>query len=69
MHRNLPTFATGSAMRTPSATTGVARDDVNSRLTPVALAVPAPLVVDFHLQWAPQAEADLDESRLHAASG
>jgi TQXA domain-containing protein len=49
--------------------TGVARDDVNSRLTPVALAVPAPLVVDFHLQWAPQAEADLDESRLHAASG
>ena len=27
--------------------TGVARDDVNSRLTPVALAVPSPLVVDF----------------------
>jgi hypothetical protein len=49
--------------------TGVARDDANSRLTPVALAVPAPLVVDFHLQWAPQAEAGLDESRLHAASG
>jgi hypothetical protein len=30
--------------------TGVARDEVNNRLTPVALAVPAPLVVDFHLQ-------------------
>jgi TQXA domain-containing protein len=27
--------------------TGVARDDSNSRLTPVALAMPAPLVVDF----------------------
>ncbi|MDT5367977.1 MAG: hypothetical protein QOC62_2408, partial [Mycobacterium sp.] len=27
--------------------TGVARDDANSRLTPVALARPAPLVVDF----------------------
>ena len=32
--------------------TGVARDDVNSRLTPVALAVPAPLVVDFAVYWA-----------------
>ena len=27
--------------------TGVARDDVDSRLTPVALAAPSPLVVDF----------------------
>jgi hypothetical protein len=27
--------------------TGVARDDSNSRLTPVALAMPVPLVVDF----------------------
>jgi hypothetical protein len=27
--------------------TGVARDDANSRLTPVALAMSAPLVVDF----------------------
>jgi TQXA domain-containing protein len=27
--------------------TGIARDDANSRLTPVALAVPSPLVVDF----------------------
>ncbi len=27
--------------------TGVARDDSNSRLTPVAQAMPAPLVVDF----------------------
>jgi hypothetical protein len=31
--------------------TGVARDDVNSRLTPVALAMPAPLVVDFAVSW------------------
>ncbi|MCW2555087.1 MAG: hypothetical protein JWR13_4372 [Mycobacterium sp.] len=31
--------------------TGVARDDAHSRLTPVALAVPAPLAVEFHLQW------------------
>ncbi len=49
--------------------TGVARDDVNSRLTPVALAVPAPLVVDFHLQWSPAAERPLDEPRLHAVGG
>jgi TQXA domain-containing protein len=34
--------------------TGVARDDANSRLTPVALAVPAPLTVEFHLEWAPR---------------
>jgi TQXA domain-containing protein len=27
--------------------TGVARDDINNRLTPVALTMPAPLVVDF----------------------
>jgi hypothetical protein len=27
--------------------TGVARDDANSRLTPVALAMPASLVIDF----------------------
>jgi TQXA domain-containing protein len=31
--------------------TGVARDDVNSTLTPVALAMPAPLVVDFAVYW------------------
>jgi hypothetical protein len=31
--------------------TGVAHDDVSSRLTPLALAVPAALAVDFHLQW------------------
>jgi TQXA domain-containing protein len=50
--------------------TGVARDDVNSRLTPVALAVPAPLVVDFHLQWSPSAERPLDDdSQLHAVGG
>jgi TQXA domain-containing protein len=49
--------------------TGVARDDVNSRLTPVALAVPAPLVVDFHLQWSPAAERLLGEPRLHAVGG
>ena len=33
--------------------TGVARDDVNNRLTPVALAVRAPVAVDFHLRWQP----------------
>lgn len=31
--------------------TGVARDEVNNRLTPVALAVRAPVAVDFHLEW------------------
>jgi hypothetical protein len=40
--------------------TGVARDEVNNRLTPVALAVPAPLVVDFHLQWRARAEQSFD---------
>ncbi|MDT5326379.1 MAG: hypothetical protein QOF25_3531 [Mycobacterium sp.] len=49
--------------------TGVARDDVNSRLTPVALAVPAPLVVDFHLEWSPSAERPFADSRLHAVGG
>jgi hypothetical protein len=33
--------------------TGVAPDDVNSRLTPVALAMPAPLNIDFAVYWAP----------------
>ncbi len=37
--------------------TGVAIDDANSRLTPVALALPAPLVVDFHLEWSEVAAA------------
>jgi hypothetical protein len=49
--------------------TGVARDDVNSRLTPVALAVPAPLVVDFHLEWRPQVGELLDGPRLRAVEG
>ncbi|MDT5267629.1 MAG: hypothetical protein QOI90_4255 [Mycobacterium sp.] len=49
--------------------TGVARDDVNSRLTPVALAVPAPLVVDFHLEWRPQVGELLDGPRLRAVGG
>jgi TQXA domain-containing protein len=31
--------------------TGVARDDINSRLTPVALALPSPLTVDFAIYW------------------
>lgn len=35
--------------------TGVARDDVNSRLTPVALAIPSPLVVDFAIYASPHA--------------
>jgi hypothetical protein len=42
--------------------TGVARDDVNSRLTPVALALPAPLVVNFHLQWTAFAGERFEES-------
>jgi hypothetical protein len=49
--------------------TGVARDDVNSRLTPVALAVPAPLVVDFHLEWRPQVGELFDGPRLRAVGG
>jgi len=31
---------------------GVARDEATSRLTPLALAVPAELVVDFDIEWA-----------------
>jgi hypothetical protein len=49
--------------------TGVARDDVNSRLTPVALALPAPLVVKFHLQWTAFAEERFEESALQTLSG
>ncbi|HEX7826584.1 MAG TPA: TQXA domain-containing protein, partial [Mycobacterium sp.] len=49
--------------------TGVARDDVNNRLTPVALAVPAPLIVDFHLQWRAGAEQSFDRPFLRAVSG
>jgi TQXA domain-containing protein len=49
--------------------TGVARDEVNNRLTPVALAVPAPLVVNFHLQWRPRAGERFDRPRLRAVSG
>jgi TQXA domain-containing protein len=46
--------------------TGVAHDDANRRLTPVALAVPAPLVVDFHLEWTRHAAERFDASRLGA---
>ena len=49
--------------------TGVARDEVNNRLTPVALAVPAPLIVDFHLQWRAGAEQSFDRPFLRAVSG
>jgi TQXA domain-containing protein len=49
--------------------TGVARDEVNNRLTPVALAVPAPLVVDFHLQWEARAEQRFDRPLLRAVGG
>jgi TQXA domain-containing protein len=49
--------------------TGVARDEVNNRLTPVALAVPAPLVVDFHLQWRARAEQSFDRPLLRAVGG
>jgi TQXA domain-containing protein len=40
----VPATSNGSGGR---VITGVARDDANSRLTPVALAMPAPLAVDF----------------------
>jgi hypothetical protein len=32
--------------------TGVARDEVDGRYTPLALAVPAQLVVEFDIDWA-----------------
>lgn len=35
--------------------TGVAREDVNSRLTPVALAMPSPLTIDFAVYWTTRA--------------
>lgn len=38
--------------------TGVARDVAHSRLTPVALALPAPLAVEFHLHWRAQMLAE-----------
>ena len=31
--------------------TGVARDESSSRYTPLALAIPADLVVDFEIDW------------------
>ncbi len=42
--------------------TGVARDDVNSRLTPVALASPAPVVVDFAVYWTTRAASIADKA-------
>jgi len=33
--------------------TGVARDEVAGRFTPLALAVPAQLVVEFDVEWMP----------------
>jgi hypothetical protein len=49
--------------------TGVARDEVNNRLTPVALAVPAPLVVDFHLQWRARTAQSFHRPLLRAVGG
>jgi len=50
--------------------TGVARDEVNNRLTPVALAVRAPVVVDFHLAWHTElGEAASAQSMLEALGG
>jgi TQXA domain-containing protein len=37
--------------------TGVARDEVNNRLTPVALAIRVPVAVDFRLTWQSEAAA------------
>jgi len=64
-NRGLPA-PTASAGR---VITGVAHDEVNNRLTPVALAVPAPLVVDFHLQWRARAEQSFDRAMLRAVGG
>ena len=49
--------------------TGVARDEVNNRLTPVALAIPAPLVVDFHLQWRASSAQRFERPLLRAVGG
>ncbi|MDT5388789.1 MAG: hypothetical protein QOE04_2430 [Mycobacterium sp.] len=50
--------------------TGVARDEVNNRLTPVALAVRAPIEVDFHLAWhADHGESASAEAMLDALGG
>jgi TQXA domain-containing protein len=50
--------------------TGVARDEVNNNLTPVALAVPAPVVVDFHLSWQPgRGEVTSEQALLGALGG
>jgi TQXA domain-containing protein len=42
--------------------TGVARDEVAGRFTPLALAVPTQLVVDFHISW------DAQETGLSSAA-
>jgi len=50
--------------------TGVARNDVNNRLTPVALAVRAPVAVDFHLRWQPgQGAVASAEAMLESLGG
>ena len=50
--------------------TGVARDEVNNRLTPVALAVRAPVAVDYHLAWHLDARVEAPaESVLEALGG
>lgn len=49
--------------------TGVARDDVNNRLTPVALAVRAPVTVDFDVRWQPGHAAASAESLLESLGG
>lgn len=46
--------------------TGVARDAANSHHTPVALALPAPLTVEFELQWNARFERRLDTATLRA---
>lgn len=50
MSVQVPSAAGGSGGR---VITGVARDDLGGGHTPLALAVPARLLVDFELQWAP----------------
>lgn len=56
-HRNEAAAAGSADAFGGRVVTGVARDDVNSKLTPVALASPAPVVVDFAVYWAATRQA------------
>lgn len=49
--------------------TGVARDEVNNRLTPVALALRAPSTVEYRLAWQPQRSASQTKGSMVGALG